>query len=331
MESMIDHFIRPEIFAVWSKSSDIRYKSTSGGAFTELAKIIISKGGGVAGAQYDKNCRVEHGFADNFNDLEKLRQSKYVQSDLKNIYVEVEAELKNGKLIGFCGAPCQVAGLYAYLGKDYSNLITMDFICRGMNSPKAYASWLKEIEMKEGSKPIKIWFKYKKGGWKSSPTRTRVDFEDGHSKVYYEEKNLFMYGYLTSNLYIKPCCGKCRFKNLPRYGDISFADFWGIDEKYDDDKGTSLLLINSVKGKNLFDEAKEQMVYFRRNFESILAENPMFNTSVDIPKAAPFFLADLDYLGFTEALKKYGSYPSKKVILKRIASNYIQKVKRIIR
>ena len=84
-----------------------------------------------------------------------------------------------------------------------------------------------------------LWFKYKEGGWKSSPRRTRVDFADGHFKVYEAEKNLFMYGYLSSNLYIRPSCGKCAFKGVPRQGDITFADFWGIDEKYDDDKGTS--------------------------------------------------------------------------------------------
>lgn len=301
----MERFSIPDTYAVWSKDSKIRYNSTSGGAFSEISKIILANGGLVVGARYNKENLVEHCFIDNLNDLEKIRQSKYLSSSLGDIFSKVKEFLELKKLVGFCGSPCQVAGLYSYLGKDYDNLITMDFICRGMNSPKAFKAWLNEIEYNEKSKVIKVWFKYKDGGWKTSPTRTRLDFENGTYKVYEGEKNLYMYGYLTSNLYIRPCCGNCHFKGVPRKSDITFADFWGIESSLDDDKGTSLVLVNSVRGREIFNEASNNMNIYMREFSSIFDGNPMFTTSAELPKNGHVFLTDLDNMRFSSAVKKY--------------------------
>lgn len=326
----MERYEKPDTYAVWSKNEDTRYMSTSGGAFTEFAKYIIANGGYVAGAQYNSECLVEHVMVDSMDGIERLRQSKYMQSDLKDIFKEVKDKLRTGKLVGFCGAPCQVAGLYAYLGKDYDNLFTMDFICRGMNSPKAFKAWLNEEEEKQGSKAVRVWFKYKEGGWKSSPKRTRVDFADRSYKVYEGEQNLFMHGYLSSNLYIKPSCGNCRFKGLPRRSDVTFADFWGIDPSLDDDKGTSMLLVNSEKGRKVFSEIHEGMRVHQMDFESILAGNPMFSTSAVVPKKAAAFLQDLDYMSFTDALKKYGGYPYPVPLWRKIARKMKSVIKRYI-
>lgn len=308
----MERFSKPDTYAAWSKDAEIRYNSTSGGAFSEFAKTILCKGGLVVGAQYNEKNEVEHTIINNLDGLKRIRQSKYTSSSLGDIYIHVKKELNSGKIVAFCGAPCQVAGLYSYLGQEYDNLFTMDFICRGMNSPKAFQAWLQEIEQEEGSKVTKVWFKYKKGGWKTSPKRTRIDFNDGHYIIKEADENLFMYGYLHSNLYIRPCCGMCQFKGVPRNSDITFADFWGIDEALDDDKGTSLLLVNSEKGRQLFEEIKENMEVYDKSFAAIFEGNPMFTTSAVVPKEAHDFLKDLDYLSFKDALKKYGGYPTKK-------------------
>lgn len=329
METMISrHFSTPETYAAWSKDEEVRYKSTSGGAFTEFAKAIISHGGVVAGARYNDDCLVEHCLIYTCDDIEAIRQSKYMASDSKNIYREVKNKLSEGRLVGYCGSPCQVAGLYSFLGKDYENLITFDFICRGMNSPKAFKSWLAEEEKMKGSKALRVWFKYKDGGWNSSPMRTRVDFKDGDYIVREGEDNLFMYGYLSSNLYIRPACGNCRFKGVPRQGDITLADFWKIEDSLDDDKGTSMLLINSVKGQRLFEETKGKMNVFHRDFKEIFQGNPMFAQSAVVPRDAHSFLVDLDNMSFSDALKKHGSYPGQ---LKKFAllSRIKRKVKHI--
>ena len=127
-----------------------------------------------------------------------------------------------------------------------------------------------------------------------------------------------MHGYLTSNLYIRPCCGSCHFKGVPRKSDITFADFWGIDKELDDDKGTSLLLINSEMGRKYFEKVEKNMYFYKKDFNSIFAGNPMFLTSAVVPNNGHNFLIDLDKMTFSEAIKKYTpkNTISKKIILK---------------
>jgi coenzyme F420-reducing hydrogenase beta subunit len=128
----------------------------------------------------------------------------------------VKEELKKRPVL-FCGSPCQVAGLHSYLGKKNDNLYTIDFICRGMNSPKAYKAWLREIEEKEKAKVTRVWFKYKENGWKKSPRCTRIDLSNGKYIVQKGEFNPFMSGYLGPNLYIRPSCSDCQFKGFIRF------------------------------------------------------------------------------------------------------------------
>ena len=301
------NFLIPKTYAAWTQNSEIRFCSTSGGIFSELASTVLQKDGEVAGAQYRKDNLVEHTIINSLKDLYRIRQSKYIQSEPNGIYKAVKQSLGDDKTVLFCGAPCQVAVLYAYLGKEYDRLITVDFICRGMNSPKAYSSWLGEIEKSEQSKAVRVWFKYKEGGWKSSPKRTKIDFEDGHSVIKYGKDNLFMHGYLTSNLYIRPSCGNCVFKGVPRQSDITLADFWGIEKNLDDDKGTSVVLINSETGARIFDEVKNNLVFHERCFEEVFKGNVCFTESVKIPEKSREFLCELDKIPFSVAIKRYSS------------------------
>lgn len=324
----MERFTTPDTFAVWSKNSDIRYNSTSGGAFSEFAQLIIAGGGYVAGAMYNDDNLVEHGIVNDNTGIEKLRQSKYISSAPKDVYKRVKKKLQQGFEVGFCGSPCQVAGLYAFLGKEYENLVTMDFICRGVNSPKAFKAWLNEVEEQENSKATKVWFKYKDGGWKSSPRRTRVDFENGRYKVYEGEKNLYMDGYLSTNLYIRPCCGDCQFKGIPRKSDVTFADFWGIDKEFDDDKGTSMLLINSIKGREYFEKIRNKMEVHQKDFNSIFDGNAMFSTSVKVPLKAHSFLVDIDNMSFSQCLDKY---KDRVPIWRRVARKAKRVIKKLLR
>ena len=223
-----NRYERPNAYAGWSKDESVRYTSTSGGLFTEITKPIIENGGYVVGAAYNENNMVEHKIVNDLKGLEELKQSKYLQSDIKDVYKDVKKILNDNKEVAFCGSPCQVAGLLNYLQKEYTNLLTIEFICRGMNSPKAYRAWLSEIETNENKKVKRVWFKYKINGWKTSPKCTRIDFDDNTHKVYDGDDNVFMKGYLGPNLYIRPSCGNCRFNGMPRTADITLADFWGI-------------------------------------------------------------------------------------------------------
>ncbi len=314
-----------EVYAVWSKDKEIRYTSTSGGAFTELAKGIIDQVGVVVGAAYDENNLVHHIEISKYDDLSLIRQSKYIQSDIEGVYKEIKELLKYDKKVLFCGAPCQVAGLKHFLKKDFENLYTVDFICRGMNSPKAYTYWLKELEDSFHSHVNRVWFKYKKNGWKRSPLCTRVDFKNGQTFVAEDERNTFMQGYLHGNLYLRPSCSECRFKGADRYSDITLADFWKIDPKYDDDGGTSMLMLNTLKGKDLFSMVKERMVYYQQDYTDIEKGNVCFNQSVRLNPRGREFLMRLGEKPFSELVDEYTKIPGYKKIIKK-AKRIVQKL-----
>lgn len=294
-----------KIYAAWSKNEEIRFCSTSGGIFSELANFMIQQNGYVAGAKYGKDNLVEHALVSDFEGVKEIRQSKYIQSDCNSIYQQVFRLLKDEKKVLFCGSPCQVAALKNFVGKKFENLITIDFICRGMNSPKAYQWWLDEIETKQGSKAKKVWFKYKIDGWKKSPKVTRIDFQNGSSVIQKENENCFMEGYLGPNLYIRPSCANCRYKGTDRASDITLADFWGVVGKLDDDKGTSLVMVNSKKGKEFFDHIKDNVHYEERELKEILDGNVCFEGSVEINPKSEEFLSRLGQIPFSKLIKKY--------------------------
>jgi coenzyme F420-reducing hydrogenase beta subunit len=309
----------PSIFAAWSKNEDVRHSSTSGGIFSEIAIAKLRTGGKVVGASYNSKNMVNHKMIQQEKDVALLRQSKYIQSDIGLIYRSVKKELDTGVQIVFAGAPCQIAGLKSYLLKTYTNLLTVDFICRGVNSPKAYQYWLDELEKKFYSRVNNVWFKYKKYGWKASPLCTRISFENGKTYVANAEKNTFMRGYLEGNLYLRPCCSECRFKGEVRESDITLADFWSIPKELDDDHGTSLIMINSKAGKQLFDEIENNIIYYPRNYEEISRGNVCFRESAKLNPKSEEFLGKLGTVKFSILIKEYCPVSIRKSIRIRLS------------
>ena len=296
----------PEVYAAWSNDAGLRYASTSGGLFSELALPIIAVGGTVYGAAYGEGCRVAHAKAETSEGLGRLRQSKYVQSETGLAFQAVKDDLRAGRKVLFCGTPCQVAGLRAYLGRDYEGLYLVDFVCRGVNSPLAYCYWLDGLAAEHGSEVSRVWFKYKEGGWKTSPRRTRVDFGDGSHIVLDGKDNTYMCGYLDFNLYFRESCSRCDFKGFPRQGDVTVADFWGLDAALDDDKGASMVLVSSDKGRELLEAARPRITAHRRDFGEIFAGNVCIGGSAPLNKRSGEFMAALPEMGFGAALAKYG-------------------------
>lgn len=163
----------------------------------------------------------------------------------------------------------------------------------------------------------RVWFKYKKNGWKRSPLCTRVDFQNGQTYVAEDEKNSFMQGYLHGNLYLRPSCSECRFKGVERYSDVTLADFWKIDLKYDDDGGTSMLMINTTKGKELFLMAKDEMLYYQQDYADIEKGNVCFNQSVTLNPKSREFLSRLGEKQFSELLDEFIKIPAYKKMLRK--------------
>lgn len=241
----------PECLAVWAKD-EIRMKSASGGVFSAFAEYVLENGGYICGAAWADEWAVEHIVGNSEEDLDKIRNSKYVQSDIANSYKEIKNLLSQKEMVLFCGTPCQVAGLYAYLEhKEYKNLYTMDLVCHGVPSPKVLRKYVKE---KFADKPIKnIDFRAKDVyGWCSSIT---VTFEDGEVYRDTHDRDIFYRAFLPC-IALRKSCEQCPFSKLPRQGDLTIGDFWGIDRynpQLNDRKGTSVVLVNNNQGKKILN------------------------------------------------------------------------------
>lgn len=296
-----------KVYACWSKDSDNRWESTSGGMFFEIYYVLnqVFSDLYVCAAEYDEKNNVVHNIYDDEDNIKKFRQSKYTQSDMNDCFRNIKKLLCNKKHVLFCGTPCQVAGLKQYLGKEYDKLITIDFICRGVNSPKAYRKWLDEIEQNEQSRVKRVWFKYKKNGWKKSPMCTLIEFDNGNQKILEGKANAYMRGYLGPNLYIRDSCGHCKYKGADRMSDITLGDFWGIEENLDDNCGTSLLMVNSFFGQKIINLLINRCIIYEKNVENVVNGNVCFNESVKINPQSFDFLKEIDCIPFSKCIDKF--------------------------
>lgn len=241
----------PECYAVLAKD-ELRLKSSSGAAFSLMAEYIFSQNGYVCGASFNSDyTAVEHIIVSNNEGLEKLRGSKYVQSNTLSVYAEIETLLKENKTVLFTGCPCQIAGLYSFLGKNYEKLYTADLVCHGVPSPKAYKKFIQQF--KNHGTIANVSFRDKrKFGWNVSAT---IEYENGEIDQKSRSQSSWMKSFLGL-ISLRKSCGHCQFAKIPRQGDITLADFWDIDKykkSLDDKKGTSLILVNNEKGQVLFD------------------------------------------------------------------------------
>lgn len=292
--------------AAINKNLSIRWDSTSGGAFSALAEEMYSRGGYVSGAVYTDNFTVKNFISNNPKDLASLRSSKYLESYAEGLYEEIRTLLKNGEKVLACGTPCQMAGLRSFLGKDYENLVIVDFICRGVNSPKVYRSYLDSLESKYKSKIVAVKAKNKELGWRNLTRKVSFENDEHYYGVLMEDD--FRRGYHT-NVYCRPSCYECVFKGFPRMSDITLGDFWGIerfDKNLDNNIGTSLIILNSKKGERYFDAVKDRFEYHELPLESAFKGNIALHKPIENPIIdRKSFFEDLDKFGFDFVVDKY--------------------------
>ncbi len=296
----------PKVYAAWSKNDEIRYNSTSGGIFSELAISILNEGGSIAAARYNDKFQVEHCLISSKEDLPVVRQSKYAQSDTKDIFLQVVNVLKKNKKVLFCGTPCQCAALQMLTKNKYDNLLLCDFICKGVNSPKAYEMYLQELEQKYNSEIQNVWFKNKKNGWNNFGTK--ITFKNGCEYFEDRENDLFMYGYIKKdlNLYIRSSCNKCEFKGINRDVDITLADFWGIeirDKKQNINDGVSAVIIHTEKGEMIFDKIKNTLFIEEHTINEVIKGNRCMLESSPINKKKYTFWRSNKH-NFSERIKE---------------------------
>lgn len=294
----------PKSYAVWA-DDDIRLISSSGGMFTLMANYILENGGVVCGAVYSNDWQtVYHAWALNKEGLSALRGSKYIQSDTKITYKEAKQYLEKDRLVLYTGTPCQIAGLYYYLGKEYENLYTADLICHGSNSVSAYQSFLKEFT--EGKKIKKVDFRDKKFFNWSTPTV--VYLENGEVKKASWDKSTWNKTFLNG-IINRLCCYECIYARNERIADITLGDAWQvyrINQSYDDRKGTSLVLVNSDKGRALMKALSEKMKLCKEiPLQEIRKYNGQLNGPTKRHQSRDIFFSHLDKLGYHKALQ-YG-------------------------
>lgn len=269
-------FEKPKCYAAVHKNLQVRFDSTSGGAFSAFAKKAYQEKAYVGGAVWNDDWSVSQYISNNKKDLERLRSSKYIQSNAIGFYKEVKELLKNGEKVLVCGTPCQMAALRSFLGKPYDNLLILDFVCMYVNSPKIWEAYIKHLEEKHHAKVVYIKDKNKEIGWRT--LCTKVVFDNGDVSYETKDKNAFRRCYMGMGVAARPSCHNCKFKGFPRIADATLADFWGVEKYlpkvYDNNLGTSMVLLNSEKGRAYYEEkAASQMTTQEIPFESILGGN----------------------------------------------------------
>jgi coenzyme F420-reducing hydrogenase beta subunit len=290
------------VYAAKNKNEEIRRKSSSGGIFTLLAEQIIRNGGVVFGARFNDAWEVIHDYTETIEGLAAFRGSKYVQSSIGNTYRQAKEFLEEGRDVLFSGTPCQIAGLKAFLQRDYEKLLTVDLVCHGVPSPAVWGKYLDEI-VKKPSTPhhhariaiAAINFRDKTYGWKVFSLSLQFINENKKIVSLIEplDKNIFMKGFLN-DLYLRPSCHQCPSKSLKSGSDITLGDYWGIKNilpEFDDDKGTSLVIINTHQGKNVFSTLKVATV--ETSYTDALSGNSLLVNSISCPRRRKKFMKHL--------------------------------------
>ena len=318
---------QPIAYAVRHKDIDEVMKSRSGAAFAAISDYILEQGGVVYGAGYKDHFRVAHKRATTKEERDEFRGSKYVQSDLTGVFRQVKEDLKNGLTVLFSGTPCQTVGLNAYVGNRLrENLVFVDIVCHGVPSPFIWFDYIAKIKKEDKRRIVEVDFRDKKHfGWKDH----RESFIlDDNSVITKNDWTTLFYKHIM----FRHSCGVCHFTNTTRPSDITLADFWGWEDAVpgfnDDDKGVSLVLLNTEKGKLFFEKASEDIEIKKVNIDDGLKLNPnLQHPSVIHPNRIQF---EKDYKkhGFRYVFNKYGE-AGWRFRIKREIKRIIKKFKNI--
>lgn len=297
-----DNFAVPETRGARLKDIGEVMKSRSGGAFVAFSDWILDNGGVVYGAGYKDHFRVAHKRADSKEARDEFRGSKYVQSDLTGVLRQVRSDLQSGRKVMFSGTPCQTSALRSYIpSKLQENLWLVDIVCHGVPSPYYWRDYIAYLEKKHGKKIVSVDFRNKsKFGWHKHKETFR--YQGSAEDVVHP---FTFYRYVTQ----RESCSSCHFCNVHRPSDLTLADFWGWERTGSDinkdDKGLSLVLINTPKGKELFETVADRMNVVEATLEQSM-QSHLQSPTPDHPKRVQF---EKDYMdkGLEYVMKKYGN------------------------
>ena len=320
----------PAVFAAWNRDDKVRTASTSGGVFSVLAEYILASGGVGFGAAFDDKQHLRHTVCFCKEDLWRLRGAKYVQSDLGDTFRHVKKALETRQVL-FSGTPCQVDGLYRYLGGRPENLTTCDLVCHGVPSPGVWEDMARSIQQHKGKGLQAVRFRNKVTGWKDSHFTTV--FDDGTV----DSAPLFATEYgraFGRALFLRPSCYHCAYTSMTRVGDFTLGDFWGLrpDELPEQqEKGINLLMVNTPHGSHLFD----QLPLSRQAFppERAIAGNPRLASPISQSQDRAAFFAAYALEPFEQVRKKFFRMPPLpvRVVSKALSPEAKEKIKKRLR
>ena len=294
-----------KFYAAYNKDYKIMENSSSGGIFWLLAKSIINVNGIVYGAEQTSIFSVKHKRAETLDECVPFRGSKYLQSNINKSYKMVKEDLLNNKKVLFSGTPCQVAGLYSYLGKEYENLYTCDVVCHGVPSMRVFKKYIKELEESKKKKVTNIIWRDKSQGW--GPIRICIYFDDGEKLIQTSQDNMFQLGFLD-NVYLRPSCYKCKYAKLPRISDISLADFWGYEgelKNANNNRVLSIVILCSEKGIEIFNSICKNINYHEVCEEYVKSKSRHVYTHPLENYDRENFFKDFNKCSFHELTEKY--------------------------
>lgn len=313
------------VYAAINKDDGIRANSASGGIFTIVAENVIERGGVVFGVKFDEDWNAVFDYTETKEGLAAFRRSKYVQAWLGDTYKKVCEFLQSNRLVLFVGTPCQVAGLRRFLKKEYENLLLMDLLCEGVPSPKVWKMYLEEELALQGEintvlpHPISekdfhvkdISFRNKSLGWKkfsfalTLAKATAAGEENSVLPSYINRESAYMQA-MFQYLDLRPICYECPFKSCKSHSDITIADYWGITvlhPEMDDDKGTSMVYINTEKGRTFYDA--EKTYYLETSYEEAFPYNNVVTSSKLHPYRERFFSKIDETSSIIDLLNRY--------------------------
>ncbi|NCB93985.1 MAG: (4Fe-4S)-binding protein [Clostridia bacterium] len=263
----------PEVFACWNSDASVRRRSTSGGMFTLFAETVLDMGGVVFGAVFDLETRtVVHKRAETVDEILTMIGSKYVQSRIGDTYRRVQTELLAERPVLFTGTPCQCAGLKSFLRDVPDHLYLLDLVCHGVPSPSVLKVYLDERFPDSAIKYIN--FREKNPSWECSSMKVVTEKQEEYISDMHSDPFMRLF---AGNYDLNDCCYDCKYTNFSRYGDVTLGDFWGyLSESFslrDTNKGISLVIVSTDKGRYLLDRIKPMAVCTEKTIEEAITGN----------------------------------------------------------
>lgn len=278
---------RNQYLGAQAKSDRLRYSGSSGGIFPILAEYVLNRDGVVYGAGYNGRMEVVHQEVCDSEQLDRIKRTKYVQSNLQGIFRSVEQRLQEKRRVLFCGTPCQVHALRLFLGREYEKLLLVDLVCYGVPSPGIWQDYVKYLERKHHGKMTDFSFRDKRAGDRGHTCAYVINGVEYAESLY---RNRFCRMYFTNKI-LRPSCYECKYCTVDRDSDFTIGDFWGIEKvrpEMEDGMGTSMVILHSAQARDIWDQIQEDMNWFACEKKDLM--QPRLMEPTERPKGRERFM-----------------------------------------